>query len=537
MDRIIKWLGLAVAGVLLVVGALLALLYIAVDEDKIRVAVRDVVAREFGAQLEIAGDMVIAAVPAPTLVVKGIHLRAGGGAEQDLAALDSIVLRIRILPLLRRELQVSEARISGLKVHAVRDANGNANWDMRKPAGGSGQTDTDTAATPPADDGFALSIAEVRIDRSEFVLEDLAAGSTQRLELAEFSADGFNLQSAPFRVAARGHLVSGAGDQVTAADLDLGGNVSIDHASGQFAVHDLALQLHPEAAAVIDLKAGEVRSGDDGALSISGASLHRGSLALEQVAARLRSKAGLTQLDELKASLHGGTLTASGHIDSRNRGAFALDARLAGTDLRALLQGLGQPPLADGLLDGSMSLRASGAEAAQWKATLAGPVSISVREPVIHDINVEELVCKAAATLNKEALTTQFEAQTRLDGLETALDFTDGVGRVRTLAATLPSMALAGSGSVDLPGQKLRLQLNARVTRDPGEIDTACRMTRKMLALEWPITCRGQFDQDPKEWCGVTSEDLGKIATQLATQKFGDKIKDKLRSLFGNDNN
>jgi uncharacterized protein involved in outer membrane biogenesis len=535
MNRLLKWLGIALAALLILVAGLAALLYAAVDEERIRARVSEIALREFGADLRIDGELALTVLPVPTLTVPGIRLRAGE-ATDDLATVERIRLGVRVAPLFRGELRFDEASVEGLVVQAVRGADGSTNWALAAPA---------AATTTPAGAGesaaaagassLQVAVDRLRLERGALALEDRGAGSMQRLEIDTLTADGFNLQNTPFAVNAQGRFVSGAADKAETTTITLDGRVAADRAAGRVALAEARLQLQPASGEALALEAGEITAERNGALGLHRATMRKGALALENIEARARIEPGLTVLDSLTASLHGGTLDANARLESRDGGRLAADAKLAGTDLAALLQTLGQPPRAQGLLDAALNLQASGSDPEQWKKSLAGPVSISLRDPVLREVNVEELVCKAAATLNKEALSTQFPPETRLDGLETALDFRNGVGEFRTLAATLPSMALAGSGNIDLPQRRLKVHVDARLTRDPGELDPACRMTRKMLALEWPITCRGSFDQSPKEWCGVDSDDLAKLASQLATQKLGDKIKDKLRSFFGND--
>jgi hypothetical protein len=164
--------------------------------------------------------------------------------------------------------------------------------------------------------------------------------------------------------------------------------------------------------------------------------------------------------------------------------------------------------------------------------SLDGPVRLTANDLQLRELSVEEMVCKAAATLNKEALTARFEPLTRIEHLDVELDFADGIGTVRTLTATLPVMRLDGSGTIALAQRRLALQLDARITGDLEARDPACRMTRRMQRVEWPISCNASFDAKPAKWCGIDKNDLAEIAGQLASEKLTDKLKDKLGELF-----
>ena len=96
-------------------------------------------------------------------------------------------------------------------------------------------------------------------------------------------------------------------------------------------------------------------------------------------------------------------------------------------------------------------------------------------------------------------------------------------------------MAVRGEGRIDLPRRRFDVQLNTRLTRDPGELDRACRMTRKVLAVEWPVSCNASFDAAAKKWCGIDKDDAAKIASQLATEQVQDKLMKKLGDYFKRD--
>jgi AsmA protein len=212
-----------------------------------------------------------------------------------------------------------------------------------------------------------------------------------------------------------------------------------------------------------------------------------------------------------------------------------LAAQLAGVDLEALLANTQQKQKFAGRVNGSLSLTATGAVPADWKNTLSGPLQLSIDEPVLKDLSVEEVICKAAAQLNQEALTARFAPDTQLRSIRAALDFSQGVGNIRQLNAALPDMEMRGEGKIDLARSKLDIQLNTRVTDDLGKLDNACRMSRKMLAIEWPVTCKGRFDEPPKKWCGIDKDDVAKLATQLATEKVQEKLMKKLGDFFNRD--
>jgi AsmA protein len=274
----------------------------------------------------------------------------------------------------------------------------------------------------------------------------------------------------------------------------------------------------------------------DGNINATLGRFSRGKLELSDIDTELQLAKGSAHLQKLNAKLYGGTLNATGALAATaDAGSMKLAAQLAGVDLKALLANTKQKQKFEGRLNGSLTLSATGADPAGWKNTLGGPLQFSIDEPVLKDLSVEEVICKAAAQLNQEVLTARFAPDTHMRRIQVALDFSQGVGKIRQLDAAVPDMEMRGEGRIDLARGKLDIQLNTRVTDDLGKLDNACRMSRKMLAIEWPVTCKGHFDEPPKQWCGIDKDDVAKLATQLATEKVQEKLMKKLGDFFDRD--
>ena len=268
----------------------------------------------------------------------------------------------------------------------------------------------------------------------------------------------------------------------------------------------------------------------DGKVEADIGHLKRGQLELEKLAMRLVLTPGKARLEHLRANLYGGSLNASGTLSAvANSARMHTDARLDGVDLARLLAAMSDTRRLSGRIDGSLQLEANGADEDALLASLTGPVTVTITDPAIEDFSVEETICKAAATINRESLSARFEPTTRLQSIRTVLDFDNGVGRFRELGLVLPNMHMNGKGNIDLPRQRLDVRLDVRVTNDLAEHDPACRMSGKMLAIDWPLRCTGSFDEEPKKWCGIDKDGLARIVTELATEKVKDKVEDKLR--------
>jgi AsmA protein len=99
----------------------------------------------------------------------------------------------------------------------------------------------------------------------------------------------------------------------------------------------------------------------------------------------------------------------------------------------------------------------------------------------------------------------------------------------------MPNIAIEGEGNVDLAVRKLNVRLNASIVRDLGTLDPACRTPRKMMQIQWPVTCKGSFDDNPAKLCGIAPTDMAQIAAQLAKGRLENTFKRGFDKFFGRD--
>jgi hypothetical protein len=521
---------------LLLAGAT-TLLYLAIDEQQIEAALAERVSRELDATLSIDGNFAIAVLPAPSIQIDDIRLRAPAGSDAVLAAARSVQLRVSPWPLLRGELAVDELTIRGLSIDASRDAAGRGNWEIRRSAEAAAPvaaSPTNTAAGAAAAP-LLLAMDRVRIEDATIRYRDERSATQQELRRLDLLADGLNLQGQPFRIEGRGELLlDGAPHELR---LDSGLNLG----SEELALIDTTIAITPAGGRAIELHAGAgTWRYADSAAALTEVSLSSGSL---RGTGSLRYTPGTTRRIEVRFDIPELDLDEllAGNPQARDARAPAAETSATApasaptfvavpvnTDIELSIGHAVRRELSLRGVKASLALRAEGA----IPASLSGPARLSIEAAELRELSVEELVCKAAATLNKEPLTARFDPLTRAAPLLLELDFANGIGSVRTLTATLPVMQLDGSGHIDLPRRRLALQLGARITGDLEARDRACRMTRKMQRVSWPIACNTSLDAEPAKWCSVDKDALGRIAGEFAGQKLGDKLKDKLGEFF-----
>ncbi|MEX0606459.1 MAG: AsmA family protein, partial [Halofilum sp. (in: g-proteobacteria)] len=173
--RWLKRIGLTlVVLVIVVVGALAAALLL-VDTEALKSRIEGRVLAETGRELNIEGPLEISVFPWVGFELGPTRLaNAPGFGERDFVALNHAELRVRVLPLLQREIVLDTVVLHGARVNAARNAQGRTNWadllERRVAAGEEEETarpespPAESPAAPAANEGPALQFRVEGVD-------------------------------------------------------------------------------------------------------------------------------------------------------------------------------------------------------------------------------------------------------------------------------------------------------------------------------------------------------------------------------------
>ena len=155
MGRPLKWLIGGLAGLAVLVLAVVLAVVLLLDPVRVRDRLVSVVREQTGRELQIAQPVDLGFFPWLAVGLRGVRLgNAPGFGDEPLASADEIRIRVKVLPLLSGHLEVDSLVLRGLALNLARTAKGEVNWsDTRPPAGApSGGTKGQTAA---AEQGLA----------------------------------------------------------------------------------------------------------------------------------------------------------------------------------------------------------------------------------------------------------------------------------------------------------------------------------------------------------------------------------------------
>jgi AsmA protein len=148
MARLFKLIGalVAILAVLVVVAAIV--LPLVIDPNDYKEEIGAEVARHTGRTLNIEGDMALSVFPWLGLDIGPAQLsNAAGFDDPYMARMETVQVRVKLLPLLRKQLEVDTVRLNGLKLNLARDKDGRTNW-------------ADLAGEPAADGGKKATAAD-----------------------------------------------------------------------------------------------------------------------------------------------------------------------------------------------------------------------------------------------------------------------------------------------------------------------------------------------------------------------------------------
>jgi AsmA protein len=128
--RALKWLGLAVGGIVALVVIAAIALWLLFDPNDYKDRIAQSVRTSTGRELAMPGKIELALFPWLALQIGPASLGnpAGFGAE-PFAVVQRAALRVRLLPLLRGELQIGRIEIEGLDLRLQKNAAGKGNWE------------------------------------------------------------------------------------------------------------------------------------------------------------------------------------------------------------------------------------------------------------------------------------------------------------------------------------------------------------------------------------------------------------------------
>jgi uncharacterized protein involved in outer membrane biogenesis len=225
--RLVKYLSLGLAALIVLAGVAVFVLLATIDFDRYRPLIAAEVKAATGRDLEIAGKFHLALSLTPTVSVSDVRFaNAPWGSRPEMARLDRLEAEIKLLPLLSGTLAVRQVRLIGADILLETDKAGLGNWLLRP--GAAPPATAGTAGAPPP------TIDSLSIENSVLTFRDGQTGVSQQMKIAAMKAAAAGpaaplridltgaANGAPFALAgSAGSLAALFGEQPVAVDLKL----------------------------------------------------------------------------------------------------------------------------------------------------------------------------------------------------------------------------------------------------------------------------------------------------------------------------
>jgi len=224
--KILKWLAILFLGLVVVVGLGIVSLVYLVDWNDQKQRIQSLVKTHTGRDLEIAGDLSPSVFPWAGISVGGITLsNAQGFGDEPFARIGSADVKVELLPLLRRTVNIRTVTLAGMELDLQRAADGTTNWDDL--VDGSATTST-TTSTEEGPDG-ETEVITTEVEGSTATIAALSVGgidiSDASVHWRDAQADmdatlsGFDLQTGAIALNAPFELTTDFDASSTAMDM------------------------------------------------------------------------------------------------------------------------------------------------------------------------------------------------------------------------------------------------------------------------------------------------------------------------------
>lgn len=251
--KVLKWLiGITLAIVVLTGAGVAALVYL-VDWNDFKQTIQNQVKNHTGRDLTIAGDLSPSVFPWAGITIGEISLaNATEFGEQPFARIAGADVKVELLPLIRREINVRTVQLNGLQLDLQRSADGSTNWDdLIKPAATSTTEEVgeDEEVTTEVEGSSAtiaaLEVGGIQVSDANVSWQDATTGTDATLSSFNLSTGGIELEK-PFDLTVDFSVASESLDLL--ADIKANANLMVDLNAQQYNINGLTVTTDAKGA-------------------------------------------------------------------------------------------------------------------------------------------------------------------------------------------------------------------------------------------------------------------------------------------------
>jgi AsmA protein len=244
-----KILGLVILGLLLIIVALGFALTHLFDPNDYKDEIRQIARDKAHIELTLNGDIGWSLFPWLGLELHEASVATLAKPTEPFADLQMLGLSVRVLPLLRREVQMSDVRVEGLNLRLNRDKDGHGNWqDIGKAV-----TTEQPPATPTAGTGTGSEPSPtvekpaqpIRLDIDSLTVNNARVEYNDEQTGKQFTAESIQLSTGPIHEATNTPVkltaFLGSNQPAVRVRTELNGELRFDRALQRYQFEDMRL--------------------------------------------------------------------------------------------------------------------------------------------------------------------------------------------------------------------------------------------------------------------------------------------------------
>lgn len=242
-----KILGLVLLGLLLIIVALGFALTHLFDPNDYKDEIRQIARDKAHIELTLNGDIGWSLFPWLGLELHEASVATLAKPTEPFADLQMLGLSVRVLPLLRREVQMSDVRVEGLNLRLNRDKDGHGNWqDIGKvPAPAAPATPGEPAPAPEATAQAEKPAQPIRLDIDSLTVNNARVEYNDEQTGKQFSAESIQLSTGPVHdstnIPVKLTAFLGTNQPVLRVRTELNGELRFERALQRYKFEDLKL--------------------------------------------------------------------------------------------------------------------------------------------------------------------------------------------------------------------------------------------------------------------------------------------------------
>lgn len=246
-----KILGLGLLGLLLIIVALGFALTHLFDPNDYKDEIRQLARDKAHVELTLNGDIGWSLFPWLGLELHEASIATLNKPKEPFADLQMLGLSVRVLPLLRREVQMSDVRVEGLNLTLARDEQGHGNWeDIGKPLPAQNGAGTDAPAQAPAQAEQAPATSDsndraIKLDIDSLTVNNARVQYTDAKTGHSYSAESIQLSTGPIHeganIALKTSAFISASQPNIKARTELAGELRFDRKLKRYNFEDMRL--------------------------------------------------------------------------------------------------------------------------------------------------------------------------------------------------------------------------------------------------------------------------------------------------------